>query len=229
MPIGGYQQRAEPARNSEHYSDMWPMLSEGCFVGLTDGKTNMSEFSIRSAPYAPSLQVDQWLNTSVPPALEQLRGKVVMLHAFQMLCPGCVNHGLPQAEKVHRLFRQDDVVVIGLHTVFEHHAVMGPDALQAFIHEYRWSFPIGIDRASESGAIPMTMRAYHLEGTPSIVLLDKLGRIRLQQLGHIDDLRLGMVIGRLLTESLPDNQLSMPMAGKSARGCGPDACVVPDS
>lgn len=162
----------------------------------------MPEFSIHSAPPAPALLVDTWLNTPEPQSLESLRGKVVMLHAFQMLCPGCLNHGLPQAERVHRLFRNEGLVVIGLHTVFEHHAVMGPDALRVFNHEYRWSFPIGVDRATQGG-IPATMLAYHLDGTPSLVLIDRLGRIRLQQLGHLDDLVLGRVIGQLLAEALP--------------------------
>jgi len=167
----------------------------------------MPEFSIHSAPPAPALQVDQWLNTPEPLGLDQLRGQVVMLHAFQMLCPGCLSHGLPQAQRVHRLFHREGLVVIGLHTVFEHHDVMGPDALRAFNHEYRWSFPIGVDRPM-GNSLPATMRAYHLEGTPSLILLDRLGRIRLQHLGHIDDLQLGGAIGRLLVETLPPELVS---------------------
>lgn len=162
----------------------------------------MPEFPCDSAPSAPPLQVDEWLNTPVPLTLEALRGKVVMLHAFQMLCPGCLSHGLPQAQRAHHAFRNDDFVVIGLHTVFEHHGVMNPDALRVFVNEYRWSFPIGIDRPMGDG-IPATMRAYHLEGTPSVILLDRLGCIRLQHLGHIDDLTLGSTMGKLLAEPLP--------------------------
>ena len=146
----------------------------------------------------PPLLADEWLNADGPIELAALRGKVVLLHAFQMLCPGCLSHGLPQAERVHRLFRGKDVAVIGLHTVFEHHDVMGPAALRAFNQEYRWSFPIGIDRPAASGAIPMTMQAYGLRGTPSLVLLDRRGYVRLQHFGSIDDLALGAAIGRLL-------------------------------
>lgn len=32
-----------------------------------------------------------------------------------MLCPGCVSHGLPQAQRILSTFG-DDVVVLGLHT-----------------------------------------------------------------------------------------------------------------
>lgn len=160
----------------------------------------MIEFTRHAAPLAPPLQIERWLNTPDPIELAELRGRVVMLHAFQMLCPGCVNYGLPQAERVHRLFRSDGLIVLGLHTVFEHHAVMGWDTLQVFVQEYRWSFPIGVDRAADNARIPLTMQAYSLEGTPSLILLDRAGRIRLQHLGQIDDLALGARIGRLLAE-----------------------------
>lgn len=163
----------------------------------------MPEFSSSAAPPAPPLQVAEWLNTPAPLALAALRGRVVVLHAFQMLCPGCLSHGLPQAERVHRVFRNEGVSVIGLHTVFEHHDVMGPDALRVFMHEYRWSFPVGIDQPAQGTGLPRTMQAYHLDGTPSLVLIDRRGHIRLQHLGHIDDLLLGGLIGRLLAEPLP--------------------------
>ena len=82
-----------------------------------------------------------------------------------MLCPACVSTGLPQARQIQALFSDQEVVVIGLHTVFEHHAVMGADAL-VFVHEYVLSFPIGIDQPSVQGNIPLTMQAYGLRGTP---------------------------------------------------------------
>lgn len=147
---------------------------------------------------APDLQISQWLNTPEPISLALLRGRVVVLHAFQMLCPGCVSTGLPQASRVHTIFSKQEVVVIGLHTVFEHHAVMGADALEVFVHEYDLTFPIGIDQASAIGHVPMTMSAYGLKGTPSLVVLDREGRKRLNHFGHMDDMRLGALLGHLI-------------------------------
>lgn len=155
-----------------------------------------------SLSQAPDLQVTTWLNTDQPITLAALRGKVVLLHAFQMLCPGCVNHGLPQARRVRQTFT-DEVVVIGLHTVFEHHDVMTPAALETFNAEFRWNFPIGIDEASSRGPIPQTMRAYDLQGTPSHILIDRHGRVRLRHLGQIEDLALGGLIGQLLADEAP--------------------------
>ena len=150
---------------------------------------------------APPLQVDRWFNTSYAITLESLRGKVVVLAAFQMLCPGCVAHGLPQAARVHATFPHDQVSVIGLHTVFEHHAAMTPVALEAFLHEYRIAFPVGVDRAGTRGAIPQTMEAYAMRGTPTLVLIDSDGRLREQYFGQVSDLALGARIAGLLAEA----------------------------
>lgn len=41
---------------------------------------------------APELAVSRWFNAPAPPTLEKLRGTTLVLHAFQMLCPGCIAH-----------------------------------------------------------------------------------------------------------------------------------------
>ena len=149
---------------------------------------------------APELEVSEWLNSAAPITLAGLRGRVIALHTFQMLCPGCISHGLPQAKRIRETFAEADVAVIGLHTVFEHHAVMTADALRVFVHEYRLTFPIGIDQANSDGPVPRTMQKYALRGTPSLVLIDRLGRLRLSHFGQIEDLQLGAAIGQLLAE-----------------------------
>lgn len=180
-----------------------------------------------AAPFfapAPPLQVAHWFNTPEPLTLDSLRGRVVVLHAFQMLCPGCVEHGIPQARRVHEAFAPDQLVVIGLHTVFEHHAVQGtPEALQAFIHEYRLRFPIGLDQPDAPRSIPRTMQSLSLSGTPSLVVLDPQGRVRLHHFGHLDDLRLGALLGRLLAEPTPAAPATVP-----ATGCDDGGCPLPD-
>jgi len=118
-----------------------------------------------------------------------------------MLCPGCVSHGLPQAKRVRETFSDKDVAVIGLHSVFEHHDAQTPEALAAFLHEYRIDFPVAIDAPGADGGPPKTMTAYGLQGTPTLVLIDRLGRRRAQYFGHVSDLRLGAEIMSLIAES----------------------------
>jgi hypothetical protein len=131
-----------------------------------------------------------------------LRGSVVVIEAFQMLCPGCVSHGLPQAQRVAATFGSD-ITLIGLHTVFEHHDAMGPVSLEAFLHEYRITFPVGVDAPAHDGGAPVTMRRYGLRGTPSLVLIDRGGQLRLNAFGQVDDLALGAQIARLIDEPTP--------------------------
>ncbi len=149
----------------------------------------------------PEWTIAQWLNTDRPLEPAGFQGRVVMIHAFQMLCPACVQHAVPQAERIHRSLAGDDLIVVGLHTVFEHHDAMRPDALRAFLHEYRVSHPIGIDQPLPGERIPATMQRWQLRGTPSLILLDRSGRVRLNRFGRVDDLELGVMLGRLLGET----------------------------
>lgn len=151
-----------------------------------------------TAPHPMEWQVAQWFNTAQPLHLTALRGQVVVVHAFQMLCPGCVAHGLPQAQRIAQAFAGKGLTLIGLHCVFEHHAVMTPAALEVFLHEYRVRFPVAVDQPGESGPLPRTMQAWQLEGTPSLLVFDRQGRLRLRQLGQVDDLLLGALLGELL-------------------------------
>ena len=153
---------------------------------------------------APAWSVARWFNTGAAPTLESLRGRVVFLHAFQMLCPGCVQHAVPQSLKVAAAFADAELSVIGLHAVFEHHAVMGPDALQVYLHENRIRYPVAVDAYRDDDParhpLPLTMQAYAMQGTPTLLLVDRLGRLRRQRFGLLDDLRLGAEIATLLSE-----------------------------
>ena len=149
---------------------------------------------------APPLQAASWLNVNVaePPTLETMRGRVVLLHAFQMHCPACHELATPQAQRVHDRFPRDDVAVLGLHSVFEDHESQSPERLARYVREQRLTFPIAIDAPGGADGIPLTMKALNLDGTPTLILLDREGRIRMKRLGHVPDLELGASIGALL-------------------------------
>lgn len=151
--------------------------------------------------FAPEIQTSRWFNTSQPLTLHELRGRVIVLIAFQMLCPGCVSRTIPLALRLDQTFDHDELAVIGLHTVFEHHEVMTPQALEVFLSEYRVNFPVGCDTPDPNGgAIPMSMRAYGMQGTPTLILIDSHGNRRAQHFGVHDELVLGAEVGLLLSE-----------------------------
>ncbi len=176
---------------------------------------------------APPWHTTQWFNTPEPLSLEKLRGRVVLLHAFQMLCRGCVERGLPQAQRVAELFAGAPLTVIGLHTVFEHHEAMQPPSLKAFLHEYRLQFPVGVDAPGRNGDfIPQTMRAYDMQGTPTTVLIDAQGRRRRQVFGVHDDLLLGAELQSLLLEAAAEPQ-DAPSTAPGTPGCTGEGCALP--
>jgi thiol-disulfide isomerase/thioredoxin len=184
-------------------------------------------------PRSLIIEASQWFNTAVPPTAESLAGKVVMVEAFQLLCPGCVSHALPQAQKVHSMFDSAELAVIGLHTVFEHHAAQGrSEVLQAFLHEYRLGFPIAVDKPSTNDPIPTTMRAYGVRGTPSLLLFSRAGELVLNHFGAVDDIALGVTIGRLLSEPAPPPSnvpgLQIPNDAIQTK-CDENACQTPDT
>jgi len=176
---------------------------------------------------------NEWINTPKPLTLVGLRGKVILLHAFQMLCPGCITRALPQAQRVADTFaeEEDAFAVVGLHTVFEHHAAMQPHALRAFVHEFRLSFPIGIDVAGADGdPTPKTMRAYGMRGTPTTILIDAEGNIRKHVFGAHEDLVLGSDIRALLDEaqSKPTTVRASTSKKRAApeNGCDDESCAL---
>lgn len=161
----------------------------------------------------------QWFN-STPINLADLTGHVVVLGTFQMLCPGCVTNGLPQLQRIHDQFDKQQVKVIGLHTVFEHHAAMTPVSLAAFIMEYRLTFPIAVDGHDQESGPSLSMKRLGLRGTPSLLLVDHAGKIRMHQFGHVGDLVVGAAIQRLVDE-LPGSGDCMPGGSQ-----GTDVCTV---
>ena len=152
---------------------------------------------------APQWQVTRWFNGE-PTTVEDHRGKVIVLGAFQMLCPGCVSHGLPQLQRVRETFSEQDVAVIGLHTVFEHHAAMTPVSLEAFLMEYRYTFPVAVDAHDDPLGASVTMKRYGLRGTPSLVLIDRGGLVRHSSFGRDPDLQLGALVAQLVGETAGD-------------------------
>lgn len=160
----------------------------------------MSNEEPKNQEMAPELIVSKWLNTETELSLEKLKGKVVAIHAFQMLCPGCILHGIPQAKKLSDMFSREHVAVLGLHTVFEHHEGMQEKSLRAFLHEFRVKFPVGIDQPSTGMEIPQTMNLYQMRGTPTWLIIDRQGYLRLHAFGQVDDLVLGSEITKLAME-----------------------------
>lgn len=70
-----------------------------------------------------------------------------------------------------------------------------------------------------------------MKGTPTLILIDRQGHIRLNHFGRLDDLRVGATIGQLISETALDpnsNQYQeQPAAGRV--GCDGEECAISGS
>ncbi len=158
----------------------------------------------------PELEATDWLNAPEPRPLASLKGRVVVLTAFQTHCPGSVKHGLPQAERMARGFASDEVVVIGLNTAFEEPDQQTSDKLSKFLAEQGLSFPVAKD-AITGRDMPATMTAYEIQGTPTTLIFDRQGRLRRHYLGRVDDVRLAAEVMAFCMEA-PNAPVEQSMA-----------------
>ncbi|MHC4108134.1 MAG: peroxiredoxin family protein [Planctomycetota bacterium] len=130
---------------------------------------------------APSFGVEQWINLPEGKRSLQLRnlhGKVVYLLCFQSWCPGCHSHGFPTlVELIDHFEGNDDVVFIGVQTVFEGFSTNTAERAWETARRYELEIPIGHD-AGDSGRRSDLMRRYRTGGTPWTVIIDREGRVR---------------------------------------------------
>jgi len=67
---------------------------------------------------APNLVVYEWVQGK-PTNIEKERGNVVLVEVFQVNCPGCFTHGIPQAIDMYTKYHNDGLRVLGVATAFE--------------------------------------------------------------------------------------------------------------
>ena len=148
----------------------------------------------------PEFQASAWFNAETPPTIKDLKGKVVVLAAFQQHCPGSLRHGIPQAARLAASFNDDEVVVIGLNTPFEEAKAQDKAALETFVADHGLTFPVALDKTNGKD-LPKTMEVYEIQGTPTVLIFDRQGRLRRHYLGQVDDLRLGAEVMALTIEA----------------------------
>ena len=103
---------------------------------------------------------------------------------------------------------------------------MTPTSRRAFLHEYRIKFPVGIDTPASRGAIPQTMAAYGMQGTPTTILIDRNGNIAANVFGQIEDLALGAMIQQSLQRPATATVASTTGDTEPDSGCDGDVCVI---
>ena len=211
----------------------------------------------------PNFGVSEWVQ-GAPTNFDQEKDHIVLLEVFQVNCPGCFMHAIPEAINIYNKYKDEGVRVMGLATAFEDFdkntldnlkmlaetgevigETRGAFSMNGQLQEgnklpYKIPFPLGMDNLTKtSGEISQdkimqfiypqipefdsqpedyrnqiiqrvksymnskeysaeTFEKFSLQGTPSMILVDRKGILRdvsFGQSNHIDSM-----IQKLLNE-----------------------------
>ncbi|MHA7646825.1 thioredoxin domain-containing protein [Nitrosopumilus sp. S4] len=67
---------------------------------------------------APNFGVSEWVQ-GAPTNFDQEKDHIVLLEVFQVNCPGCFMHAIPEAINLYNKYKDEGVRVLGLATAFE--------------------------------------------------------------------------------------------------------------
>ena len=127
------------------------------------------------AKVAPALSEGKWVNSD-PLTLDGLRGRVVYVEFWTFGCYNCINT-LPTVKGFDSKYREKGLTVIGVQAPeFEREKVFENIVLAIKKHDIK--YPIVTDNNMK------TWDAYGVNAWPTIVILDKQGRIRYRHVGE---------------------------------------------
>lgn len=66
----------------------------------------------------PNFGVSEWVQ-GAPTNFDQEKDKIVILEVFQVNCPGCFMHALPEAVSIYNKYKDEGIRVLGIATAFE--------------------------------------------------------------------------------------------------------------
>jgi thiol-disulfide isomerase/thioredoxin len=167
---------------------------------------------------ASDWEVSEWVQGN-PGSLASQQGKVVLLHFFQLWCPGSNEFSIPLFQHWAEKFAgREDVLLVGLHSVFEGHDYQTPERLREFLATKGIDYAVGIDayRAGNTSE-PITLAHYEAAGTPQVVIIDRDGAVRFSHFGVFDPVPVEAFIERLFKEKRGD---SMSHVRGGSRGSG---------
>jgi len=127
------------------------------------------------APVAPEFAKGNWINSD-PLTLEKLRGHIVVVEFWTFGCYNCRNT-LPSVKEWDKRYRDRGLTIVGVHT---------PETeSEDSIHNVRKQVPaLGIKYPVVTDNDYQTWKAFGVEAWPTIIVIDKQGRIRWEHVGE---------------------------------------------
>jgi len=126
----------------------------------------------------PELEGDRWLNSTKPPTLKGLRGRVVILHFWTYGCINC-KRNLPSYGRWQREFTAKGVALIGVHTPETDDEREEPNVRAALKRE-GITYPVLLDPDADN------WRRWGQKWWPTVYLIDRKGRVRYRWEGELE-------------------------------------------
>jgi thiol-disulfide isomerase/thioredoxin len=127
---------------------------------------------------APELKgIDEWIN-SKPTSLNDLKGKVVVVHFWAFGCINCI-HNQPHYTAWHKDFAKKGLTIIGVHTP-ETAAEKKIENVRKKVKDNGMKYPIAVDGSYK------TWQAWGNRFWPCVYLIDKKGNVRYRWEGELN-------------------------------------------
>jgi peroxiredoxin len=148
-----------------------------CLAAAARNSAQAQEPAAMKIP-APELQgIEEWIN-SKPVQLQDLRGRVVVVHFWTFGCINCI-HNYTSYSAWHKDFADKGVTIIGVHTP-ETDGEKKLDAVRKKVKSNKMTYPIAADTDGKTWA------AWGNRWWPSIYLIDKKGNVRYRWDGELN-------------------------------------------
>jgi len=145
----------------------------------------------QAAPAPEFAGIDNWIN-SAPLSMQGLRGKVVLVDFWTYDCINC-QHVLPYVKDWHRKYKDQGLVVVGVHTP-EYGFERNLNNLKSAVQRGGIAFPVAQDNRYA------TWNAYDNRFWPAFYLVDKRGEVVYSHFGEGDYAQTEAVIRKLLAQ-----------------------------
>jgi len=159
---------------------MQPAITRGLAAATNSdsGLANLEAdtlISAAKATVAPEFARGNWINSD-PMTREKLRGHVVVVEFWTFGCYNCRNT-LPSVKEWDTKYRDRGLTIVGVHTP-ETDTEYSLDSVRKEVAALGVKYPVVTDNDYT------TWKAYGVEAWPTIVVLDKQGRIRWLHVGE---------------------------------------------
>ncbi len=133
----------------------------------------------------------EWVNTSVPVKIADLRGRLIILDFWTSCCINCM-HVLPSLSKLEAKFG-DKLAVIGVHSAKFDSERSSANILEA-VRRYRIVHPVVNDSRMD------VWRSYTVRAWPTLMFIDPLGKVIAKHEGEFPYENLENLLKRMFSE-----------------------------